>query len=210
MTITPLPDSLDQLLVEASPARTPGLHLSQIIRSILQALEPGKYHDGPVDPLYTEPGFSFERVLETAFSARRIDIVRPGEVTCDGVICSPDGLSFDDDGTVWLEEFKCTEIGMPAKPELLASEGKYLKYLWQIASYCHALNTRHSRLRVLWLRGDYKKVRRAYSVYEIVWDEGETERIWQEVIVKHARARGWLTQTPKGLAVANSLPKERT
>lgn len=199
--ITHLPDeTLDRLVVEASPERTPGLHLSQIIRSILQSLEPGKYGSGPIDPLYTEPGFAFERVLETAFQSRRVDIFRPGEVEKDGVICSPDGVELVG-GEVWLEEFKSTDMSMVGCP----LDPKFRKWLWQIAAYCYVLQTTKSRLRVLWWRGDYKKVRRAYTVHEIVWTWEELESTWK-FLIDHARMKGWLVQTPDGLMDASRIP----
>lgn len=186
MDILARPDTLDQLLVEASPARTPGLHFSAIIRSICRELEPKKYTDGPIDPLYTEVGFSFERVLEMAFQARRLDIIRPGEFERDGVICSPDGVSWSADGQPVLEEFKSTERGMPVDTQDLATNPKYKKWFWQIGGYCHVLDTHLACLRVLWLRGNYKDVRRAYTVYDIIWAPGETARIW-ELCLRHAR-----------------------
>lgn len=178
-------ETLDRLCFEASPKRSSGLHLSQIIRSICQQLEPKKYADGPIDPLYTEPGFAFERVLETAFQARRVDIIRPGEFEHDGVICSPDGVGWDDDRPV-LEEFKSTELGMPTDEQHLATDGKYKKWFWQIGAYCHVLDTNYARLRVLWLRGNYKNIRRAYQVYDITWEPGECARIWA-MLLRHAR-----------------------
>lgn len=186
MQIIIRPDTLDQLLVDASPARTPGLHFSAIIRSICRELEPKKYTDGPIDPLYTEVGFSFERILEMAFQARRLDIIRPGEFERDGVICSPDGVSWNTDGQPVLEEFKSTELGMPVDPADLATNPKYKKWFWQMGGYCHVLDTPLACLRVLWLRGNYKEVRRAYSVYDIVWAPGETARIW-DLCLRHAR-----------------------
>ena len=188
MQITKLPDTLDQLLLEASPPRTPGLHLSQIIRSILQSLEPAKYKDGPVDMLYADPGFTFERVLETAWSSRRANLVRPGEIECDGIICSPDYLDFDGpDPEPVLVESKMTEMSMVGCP----TDPKFRKWLWQIAGYCYALDVTKSRLHVLWMRGDYKEVRRAYEVFEIVWEQEELDRTWA-MLVQHARDKGWL------------------
>lgn len=179
-------ETLDRLLVDASPARTPGLHLSAIIRSICRELEPKKYTDGPINPLYTEIGFSFERILEIAFQARRTDILRPGEFERDDVWCSPDGVSWDDLAGPVLEEFKSTELGMPRDTEDLISNRKYRKWFWQMGAYGHVLGTDHACLRVLWLRGDYKAVRRAYQVYDIHWSPGETARIWENLL-GHAR-----------------------
>jgi hypothetical protein len=186
MIINKLPDTLDQLVLEASPERTGGLHLSQIIRSILSELEPAKYGDGPINPLYTDPGFTFERVLEMAWSSRMAGLFRPGEFEEDGIACSPDYIDIQDD-TVWLVESKMTEMSMVDCPHA----PKFRKWLWQIAGYCYVLKTRHSRLHVLWLRGDYKKVRRAYEVYEIIWEQKELDDIWA-LLVKHAKGKGWL------------------
>lgn len=200
MIVERLPDTLDQLLVEAGPARTPGLHLSQIIWSLCNAMEPGKY-SGPINPLYTDPGFTFERVLETAWSARHEgNIFRPGEFEQDGILCSPDYVDLSvPDGE--LIESKMTEMSMKGCP----TEPKFRKWLWQIGAYCHVLQLTRARLHVLWLRGDYGSIRRAYSVDRITWEPGETERIWQ-LLTNHAREHGWLVQTPDGLQWSGSLP----
>lgn len=187
MQITRLPDTLDDLLVDAGPVRTPGLHLSQIIRSILQSLEPAKYKNGPINTLYTEPGFVFERVLETHFQARRIDIFRPEEIEVDGIIMSPDGILIDEYGELWLEEFKSTDMNMVGCP----TDPKFRKWIWQIGAYCKACGTTKAHLRVMWWRGNYKEVRRAYTVDAIEFDQDEIEKIWT-LLVDHARQKGWL------------------
>lgn len=200
MNIERLPDTLDQLLVEASPARTPGLHLSQIIRSLCQAAEPGKYA-GPINPLYTDPGFTFERVLETAWANRHAgQIFRPGEFERDGILCSPD---YVDLATNELVESKMTEMSMVGCP----TEPKFRKWLWQIGAYCHVLDLSVARLHVLWLRGNYKDVRRAYSVDRITWAPGETAKMWG-LMTDHARRKGWLVQTLDGLMWSGNLPLE--
>jgi hypothetical protein len=186
MQITKLDDTLDDLLLEASPPRSPGLHLSTIIRSICQSLEPAKYTDGPVNPLYTDPGFTFEKVLETAWANRQRAHFRPGEVERDGIIGSPDYIDLCN-GEEWLIESKMTEMSMTGAP----LEPKFRKWLWQIAAYCHMLGMTRSRLHVLWLKGDYKKVRRAYEVYEIIWTSEELEATWK-LLTDHARDKGWL------------------
>lgn len=188
MIITKLPDTLDQLLLEASPVRTPGLHLSQIIRSICASLEPNKYQDGPVNPLYTDPGFTFERVLETAWSSRQAgEIVRPGEFEHDGILCSPDYIDFADATCPVLVESKMTEMSMVDCP----TAPKFRKWLWQIAAYCKVLNLHRARLHVLWLKGDYKAVRRAYEVFQIDWEQKELDHTWA-LLMNHAREKGWL------------------
>lgn len=201
MKVEKLNDTLDDLLLEASPARTPGLHLSQIIRSICQALEPKKYADGPVNPLYTDPGFTFERVLETAWSSRHAgNIFRPGEFDHDGVLCSPDYIDLSTDPEGVLVESKMTEMSMVGCP----TDPKFRKWLWQIAAYCHVLGLRKSRLHVLWLKGNYKEIRRAYEVFSIEWEDGEAAQTWA-YLTNHARDKGWLVQKPNGLMDASRL-----
>lgn len=202
MEVTRLDDTLDQLVVEASPPRTVGLHLSQIIRSICMSLEPGKY-GGPINPLYTDPGFTFERMLETAWSSRRAGkIVRPGEFEHEGVLCSPDYIDFSGEEPTLIES-KMTEMSMVGCP----TEPKFRKWLWQIGAYCHVLQLTHSRLHVLWLRGNYKEIRRAYEVFSIVWTPEETKHTW-DLLTRHARDKGWLVQTPDGLKWSGTLPLE--
>lgn len=203
MIITRLPDSLDQLTLEAQPPRTPGLHLSQIIRSILQSVEPGKYPSGPVNTLYTDPGFTFERVLETAWASRQAGVFRPGEVTRDGIICSPDGIRCEGHDTILIES-KMTEMSMVNCP----TDPKFRKWIWQIGAYLSATYLNVAELHVLWLRGDYKKVRRAYTVDRIEFTEEEKDHTWA-LLVNHARSKGWLTQTPEGLMWSGALPLEK-
>lgn len=186
MLVTRLPDTLDQLVLEAQPPRTPGLHLSQIIRSILQAGEPVKYKDGPINTLYTDPGFTWERVLELGWQSRMAGFFRPGEFEQDGIACSPDYVDLTGGDTTLIES-KMTEMSMVNCP----TDPKFRKWLWQIAGYCYVLGTTKARLHVLWLRGDYKKVRRAYTVDEIVFEWAELESTWA-MLVQHAQDKGWL------------------
>lgn len=182
MLITLLPDTLDQLLIEATPPRTAGLHLSQIIHSICASLEPNKY-SGPINPLYTDPGFTFERVMETAWASRLV-VWHPGEFECDGIACSPDGVRFDK-GDARLVELKMTEMSTDGFPDA----PKFRKWIWQMGSYCYVMDLAIAELHVLFLRGDYKKVRRDYRAVEIRWEPGETEKIWS-MIRQHADEKG--------------------
>lgn len=188
LKITKLDDTLDKLVTEAGPERTPGLHLSQIIRSIMETLEPSKYAAGaPINTLFTDPGFTFERMLEIAWGTRLKGLFRPGEFEEDGITCSPDYIDIQGN-IIWLVELKMTSMSMVGCP----TDPKFRKWLWQIAAYCYVLKTRYSRLHVLWLRGDYRSVQRAYEVYEIVWEQEELDAIWA-LLVKHAREKGWLS-----------------
>lgn len=203
MLIDKLPDTLDSLLLEAGPIRTPGLHLSDIIYSILATTDPKKY-GGPINTLYTDPGFTFEKVLENAWLSRLAKIARPGEVVHDGIACSPDGIDYTDIREPELIEMKMTEMSNVDCP----TDPKFRKWLWQMAAYCHVCGLTTARLHVLWLRGNYKEVRRDYGVWRITWAVEELDAIWQ-MLVDHARQKGWLVQTPQGLVWSGGLLKRR-
>jgi hypothetical protein len=203
MHVTELPDTLDQLVMQSQPPRTPGLHLSDVIKSILRVTEPGKYRaydNQPIDMTYCDPGFTWERALENAWMARMDagELFRPPEFELDGILMSPDYIDLTIDELV---ECKMTEMNMDGFP----NETKFRKWIWQTGAYSHACHLKSVRFHVLWLRGDYKKVRRAYKVYRITWEEGETARIWK-MLVDHARQVGLIVQTPAGLVAAAKLP----
>jgi len=198
MIVNKLLDTLDDLLLEASPPRSPGLHLSTIIRSIMRDLEPKKYADGPVNPLYTDPGFTFERVLEIAWASRHAGMFRPGEFEKDGIACSPDYIDLSGPDPVLIES-KMTEMSMincECQERTCAlvhlTDSKFRKWLWQIAAYLHVMGMTKARLHALWMRGDYKKVRRDYGVWEITFEPAELEATWA-LLVNHAREKGMLT-----------------
>lgn len=179
--IDPLP-----LDVETAP-RSRGLHLSQILYSL--ANEIGLYGDRGSEPDETamtriEAGFIFERALELAAMARRIDILRPGEFVRDGIICSPDGIAPED----WaIEEFKCTW-----KSSREAPQGKKFWTWWvQIKAYCYVVGATRARLRALFVNGDYTSYVPQLRAWQADFTARELEENWV-MIRNHARAKGWL------------------
>lgn len=186
MQIAALDESIETLTFEASPHRTPGLHLSQIIKSICIEMDPKrfKHQDGPLPWDRFEAGFSFERVLEMAFQSRRDGIFRPGEIERDGIICSPDGI----DPTDWrLEEFKFTWMSSYDAPE----HAKFRHWLWQMQAYCYVLGTTRSRLRAFFVNGNYRGHQPEYRVWNIDFTEEELDQNWR-MLKKHARDKGLL------------------
>jgi hypothetical protein len=185
--VTLCPDqTIRELVFEASPERTPGLHLSDILTPMARDIAPKRYDESkPMDWNRVETGFAFERVLEMAFMARRAEIFRPGEVVKDGIIMSPDGI--DPDGWV-LEEFKATwmsDFDAPTHP-------KFVKWFWQIKSYALALETTRARLRGLFINGNYREgFSPVYHVWDLQFTERELEENWQ-MILNNARSKGLL------------------
>lgn len=181
-----LPETIDQLAFEAGPERTPGLHLSDILTDIARDLDPRRYKDGPLDMVKIESGFTFERVLETAFLSRRVDIVRPGEIEEDGILMSPDGIDMSEPDWV-LEEFKFTWMSDRDAPHAQ----KFAKWLWQMKSYCRALRILRARLRALFANGDYRGSGPTYKVWEFRFTPEELDENWR-MVIGHARMKGML------------------
>lgn len=190
------PDTIDQLVFDASPERTKGLHVSQIIKSICAELDPKRFaHTDDLPWALFETGFTFERVLEMAFAARLPQIFRPGEITLDGVIMSPDGI--DPDGSTFsfrmsgepsvLEEYKFTKMSSSGAPD----SPKFFHWFVQMKAYCLALGTPRARLRALFINGDYRLRDLQYKVWDIEFTEDELQENWQ-MLVSHARMKGWL------------------
>lgn len=186
--------------------RSPGLHLSDVIKSIMVDIDPKTYASGkPMNMASVEVGFSFEVMLEQAFVARRMDIVRIGEVEKDGILMSPDGLDAGDPPT--LEEFKstkksCRETPWPCDLHADIHEDcrycrkefgpKFLSWLLQIKSYCYALGVTHARLRALFLDGDYGENRMPLlRTWGMVFTQRELDEHWR-YILRQARSKGLL------------------
>ena len=189
--------------------RTPGLHLSDIIKSIMVDIDPKTYASNtPMNMNSVEVGFAFERMLERAFVDRRIDVIRPGEIVLDGVILSPDGINTGDDPMV-LEEFKSTKKSCRETPwpcdlhtdvmpdcRYCSQEfgPKFLSWLLQIKSYCHALGLVNARLRALFLDGDYGANRMPLlRTWHFKFTERELAEHWR-YMMRQARSKGLLAK----------------
>ncbi len=157
--------------------RSPGIHVSQIIRDLAFRLGhlDKKWKDAPLDPARINPGFLFERALEMAFKDRLG--VRIGEVMVDGIAHSLDGVLVEDN-LVKVDEFKCTWKSMKNPIEN--------QWLWitQLLSYCHALDTPYAVLRVLWVNGDYSyPLSPVYQRYDLKFTKKEIEKNWGMILL---------------------------
>lgn len=186
MQLKLLPESIESLAFEAAPHRSEGLHLSQIIKSICVEIDPKRFKSESERLPWErfESGFTFERVLEHAFAARREGIFRPGEVEKDGVIMSPDGI----DPADWrLEEYKFTMMSSREAPQHM----KFVHWFWQMKAYALALETTRARLRAMFLNGDYRGSGPQYFAWDVEFTEQELHENWA-MLIQHARHKGWL------------------
>ena len=173
-----------------SEGRSDTLHLSTIIHDLLETLfntqasraQKEKATES-VHSLQYEKGFLWEVALSRALGEKAA--IRPGEVVVDGVSCSPDGIGFDDDGNLYVEEYKATAMSSN-KPV-----GDILRWIMQVKAYCYVMETTVAVFRVLYLMGDYKGGGPEYRVYRIEFSESELADNWVSLL-NHAKSKGWL------------------
>lgn len=173
--------TLSDLIVKEPSVRSPGLHLSDILQSILKGLDPKKYSQA-MDWNRVDSGTTFERVLERELMARNPNLVRPGEFSLNGIACSPDG--FDPVDRV-VEEYKWT--WKSAKYPL--TDDRYWPWLVQIKGYCHVTGTTRARLRVFFVNGDYQSFTPELRSWLLTFTEQELRDNWL-MLLNHARYAG--------------------
>jgi hypothetical protein len=178
--------------------RSDGLHLSRITHDILCKMDPERYDDREGGPNYMNfyAGLIFERALELAWldkeftSGQRPELIRPGEVTRDGVIGTPDAF---DTKLFRPEEYKCTKKS--CRQDI--SDVKFWHYWIQLKCYAYMTGANSGALYILHVNGNYS---RDYSDpdsgYVIKgwydeWSDTSLAETWN-MILTHARRMKWL------------------
>lgn len=175
-------------LVRQDPNRSPGLHLSTIIKDIMVTLEPERFKSGTPGAGWIGVGLAFEDVLADAIRA----VIgpggyRPGEFKKDGIAMSPDWIA----GDGMLEEWKATWVS--GKDGL--DTPKLSRYHMQAKAYAHVLGMNVVRFRVLWVNGGkdtaYFDHTPDLRTYECHYSKQELRDNWH-LMVTHARDMGVL------------------
>lgn len=209
MDIRQLPADFD--LTYTSAGRSPGVHVSAILREIgirLGTLKPEdkddidwtlqRYRilrgDNPV-------GFPamFNRVAlglawEEWYGAhsRLPDGMRinfhPCELSEDGIIGTPDGLDYLADGTGIIHEIKCT--WKSSRDHESAADRIAREWMWlaQAKSYCYLAGDEflQAMLHVYWVNGNYRGSGPQPTIYLAAFEPAEIRKNW-ELIVKSKR-----------------------
>jgi hypothetical protein len=164
-----LVETKELLLCKPPLTRKPGLHVSEIIRSLVDALDGKETKDeGFSDAVKAkfEAGYAAEAAFEAGFrdSATHEDLGdRIGEIECEGVWGSPDGVfkmfSLGDPSLlqeIGLDEVKCTWMSSrKTKPH------DVMRYKMQTLAYCKMLSEvykvpcRTVRFWMFYTNGDY-------------------------------------------------------
>lgn len=188
--------------------RSPGLHASAIWEDISRTLNLNKQSKSPISaggssapPTDLEEfgtiGFLWERVLEQTLASIMIDdseegrYVRPGEQCVDGIHMTPDycDLNFNGNWVHGVEEWKVRWCSYRKADDL---EKNFWKVLVQQKCYCNALHTPYSRLRMLFLVGDWRgDITPKLREFELEFTERELKDNWS-MITGHAKRKGWV------------------
>lgn len=172
--------------------RSPGAHVSELIRQISNAvIYPGKRQ--PFETLspaekarmgtYVTMGWAWEAMVRDALikpiygTSLEERFVSPGELTLGGIAGTPDWVDTQD-GV--LEEFKATwrTSRRPLDPD-------YWSWLVQIKAYCKMLQTREARLRVFYVNGDYRESGPQVKYYHIIFGKQEIQDNWDMLLRQH-------------------------
>lgn len=186
---------------ESQVGRSSGVHLSDIIRALMQRLEKDrtvKKYGPSFDiaegvPARVEAGILWEPILEESLR-RKYATIRPAEIVSpEGIAMSPDGLN-----PVLMagEEYKLTwkscrgglvdEYGMPRE--------KFLPWFVQMKGYAKWLEVDRFILRVFFVNGDYSRGPDGgpqLKSYDLRFTEDEIDENWR-LILAVAREEGLL------------------
>ncbi len=167
------------------PNRSPGLHLSAILKSMMAKLEPARFNTGkPMDMLRVEAGFAFERMMERGLRAKFPHYDRPGEYTRDGIAFSPDGYDSD---TRTLYELKCTWMSSKDAP----LDKRFWHWLVQIKAYCYVLECFSAVLVAFFVNGDYRDSGPQLRAWRLEFNARELAENFS-MLTNFARAEGLL------------------
>jgi len=181
------------------PDRSPGLHASQIWHDMAVGIgRKAESVDQKSLEEYGTIGFVWERVLEKTLADITADTepgryMRVGERVRDGILMTPDYMDLDyfGDGSSLLgvEEWKVKWCSYRKGDNL---EKNFWEWLVQQKTYCYEMETPYSRLRALFIAGDWKgDVTPKLRTWEFEWGSRELADNW-EMLRGHARRRGWI------------------
>lgn len=177
MRFDELPDETPVIDSAAMTNRTPGLHLSSILKALDEHLHGKKKDSGWWNlGLSAIVGFVWEVVLELAY--KKLFAIRPEELELDGVKCSPDGIGEDPFGRVPIavHEYKCWWRSTKRTP----MHDWYV--VMQNACYCHVVGTTVGVFRVLYLVGDSWMDGPKYKQWRVEYSPEFLESTWAMVV----------------------------
>jgi hypothetical protein len=164
---------------EQSAVRTPGVHVSQVIRHMSKAIGRQKENDFSEADLnmFATVGRLWEAQLATAmFLPPRYE--RVGEIEQDGIIGSPDAIDTVD----WaVQEYK---VRWASATHPIESN---FEYMTQIKAYCYMLSMCRASLFVFYVCGTWRPPVPIIKAWDILFAPGELQDNWA-MILDNAKA----------------------
>jgi hypothetical protein len=162
--------------ISGDKRRSEGLHLSEIVHSIIKKLDPKRFPDGEVEAEVAHMGFLFEDTLSWVF-AKEFSNSKQQEIEYDDILMTIDGWR---NGRV--QEFKCTKMSA-ANP---ITSHKFMPWMIRTKGYCKALGVREAELVVLFVNGSYELGGGRFGTtrvkgWRLEWSEREIEENWQMI-----------------------------
>ena len=165
------------IFIDTEP-RAEGLHLSDIIRLIMVDAGMAPKAGGGFDDLElaAEIGLLWEDVLSAAMRDKYA--IRPPQICADGIWMSPDGIAADpwSKYPLVVEEYKATWLSSNKCPTSV------YKYMAQVKSYCRALGTECTVMRIFHIMGNYRGSGPLYKVARIEFTQQELDENWALIL----------------------------
>jgi len=170
-------------------ARSPGLHLTDIIRDMATVAGIGKDSGFDEESLdwFAAGGWLWERVWDQAH-AEAIDngeLVSPGEFTLDGITGTPDRIDWSRPAIV---ELKCR---WKSSAKFDSLEKEFWAELTQCKGYCWMTKIMEADLIPFFIAGNWRPPVPTVRAVNLKFTELELEETWDQIL-SHARWRGWL------------------
>jgi hypothetical protein len=202
MQLTPLPAVTLRDLALANPDsvdRSPGLHVTDVIyNGIMPVIDRAKFGPGKKtfdeanSENWQEAGFIWEELLSRIFARRAVlrdtegvTRFRPGEITRDRIIGSPDALVYGladypdvPEFAPVLEEYKCT---WKSSKGFDLYDKRYFGWLLQIQAYCVLVGTTEARLYVLHINGGYDGFIPEVRPHRLQFTDRELADTWRSI-----------------------------
>jgi hypothetical protein len=171
-----------------SAPRSPGLHVSSVLRSIalkIGVLKPDDEEE-ELDPLNEDlPRSAVNRMAaglawEAWYGPQVCDLYHPGEYCVDGLYLTPDGVSFD--------PFRVIEIKYTWRSSA-KDVSQHWVWMTQLKVYCHCMDTRLGELHACYCMGDYRGGGPLPMVHRFEFQKNELEAVWRMILNEASRMR---------------------
>ncbi len=196
MEIEEVKFDVDTLLGErsqlSSGQRSPGLHVSDIIKDIMQRLAPNRFGkpDQPQEDLpFTkfEVGFAWEELMGRMLGSRMVptaSIIRPGEIEMDGIYMTPDW--FD------VERYRPVETKATwATARRNIDDPFFWHWIVQVKAYAKGCGAVEAQICAFFIMGDYHGNFPLVRIWNLKFTKLEIDENWH-MLVAHAKHRGWV------------------